>query len=195
MEEVEEPSLKNQVNKLIFMKYWPVPNSYSNNIPFKGSHGSFWENREDRFHCGIDIYAPVGSNVISVDDGIVLETGIFTTPKVVKYWNETKFILIKNQDGLICKYAELEDVLLKTKDIVKAGQLIGHLGTVLNVEKINFNSPKYIQKIKEKNTLSMLHFELYISKPDKSNKYLGGNWFGTNKPKNLLNPDNYLKYK
>ena len=187
--------MKNQVNKLIIMRYWPVPNSYSKNIPINGSSGSFWENRGDRYHCGIDTYAPFGSKVLSVDEGIVLETGIFTTPRVVKYWNETKFILIKNQDGLICKYAELENILFKTKDIVKAGQLIGHIGTVLNVEKKNFNSPKYIQKIKKKKTLSMLHFELYSSKPDKSNKYLGGNWFGTNKPKKLLNPNNYLIYK
>lgn len=195
MEEVEEPSLKNQVNKLVVMKYWPVPNSYSKNIPFNGSHGSFWEDRGDRHHCGIDIYAPFGSKVLSIDKGIVLETGIFTTPKAVKYWNETKYILIKNQDGLIFKYAELENILFKTKDIVSAGQVIGYVGTVLNSEKINSNSPKYIQRINEENNLSMLHFEVYSSKPIKSKKYLGGNWFGTNNPKNLLDPSKCLIYK
>lgn len=39
----------------------------------------------------------------------------------------------------------------------------------------------------------MLHFEVYSSIPNKNNKYLGGNWFDDNKPKNLLNPKNYLK--
>ena len=100
------------------MRYWPVPESYSKIIPKNKSPGSFWENRQDRFHCGIDIYAPDGSKVISIDDGNVLETGIFTAHELIPYWNETKFVLIKNQDGIICKYSELKDAVVKTNDIV-----------------------------------------------------------------------------
>ena len=174
------------------MKYWPVPDSYFKKIPAKGSPGSFWENRGDRFHCGIDIYAPAGSEVVSIDDGIVLESGIFTNPNVVSYWNETKFILIKNQDDVICKYAELEEVIIKTNEVIKAGQSIGYVGTVLNVEKIKSVSPKYIREIKNNKNLSMLHFEVYRSKPNVTNKYLGGNWFGNKKPRNLVDPTIFL---
>jgi murein DD-endopeptidase MepM/ murein hydrolase activator NlpD len=175
------------------MKYWPVPNSYSKHIPKKDTQGSFWEERDDRYHCGIDIYAPAGSKVISVSDGSVIETGIFTDKKIIPYWNKTKYIIIKNQDGFYCKYAELNDLVLKEKDIVQAGQLIGHLGFVLNIKKITEKSPLYIQKIKNSNNPSMLHFEVYNSIPLKNKKYLGGNCFGNNKPENLINPECYLK--
>ena len=185
--------MKNQVSKLIKTKYWPVPDSYSKSIPNKFSPGAFWEDRGDRFHCGIDIYAPAGSKVISVDNGIVLETGIFTTPKKVNYWNVTKYVIIKNQDGFYCKYAELEDIVVKEEESVRAGQFIGIIGTVLNLKKITNNSPAYIQEIKRNNNQSMLHFELYDSKPFEYKNYLGGNWFGIKKPKNLLNPEDKFK--
>ena len=43
-------------------------------------------------------------------------------------------------------FPEVKDVVVKTNDIVKGGQLIGHVETVLNVEKINSTSPKYIKR-------------------------------------------------
>jgi len=175
------------------MKYWPVPDSYLKILPKDGSPGSFWENRGDRFHCGVDIYAPYNSNVISIDKGMVIKTGIFTSPKKVEYWNETKYVIIKNQDGFYCKYAELRDLFVKKKESVDAGQLIAIVGTVLNIRKIKNTSPTYVQKLKDRGNNSMLHFELYSSQPFDSTKYLGGNWFGNNKLKNLLNPEIELK--
>jgi hypothetical protein len=53
------------------MVQWPVPESYSQRIPFPPSPGSFWENRDDRHHCGVDIYAPCGSVVVAVESGEV----------------------------------------------------------------------------------------------------------------------------
>ena len=174
------------------MKYWPVPNSYSKNIPTAASPGSFWENRGDRHHCGVDIYASEGSDVLSVEDGIVLEVDVFTSPEKIPYWNTTYYVLIKNKSGLICKYAELGDVKVKEDESVKAGHLIGHVGLVLNSKKINKTSPLYIQKINKNQKHSMLHFELYNNKPKSSKKYLGGNCFEDKKPDNLLDPTNYL---
>ena len=66
------------------MKHWPVPNSFSNKIPVQGTSGSFWENRGDRHHCGIDIYAPANSEVLSITDGMVMDVGIFTTSDKMK---------------------------------------------------------------------------------------------------------------
>ena len=174
------------------MKYWPVSNSYSKKIPNKGTQGSFWEDRGDRRHCGIDIYAPTGSEVISIDDGTVIDIGIFTSTDIIPYWNKTKFILIKNKDGFVFKYAELERTTIKINEFVKGGQLIGYVGTVLNFDKITSKSPQYIQEIKKKSNSSMLHLELYRLKPKITKKYLGGNWFGNKKPDNLLNPYSYL---
>lgn len=175
------------------MKYWPVPNSYSKEIPAAGLPGSFWEDRRDRHHCGIDIYAPEGSEVLSIEDGKIISIGIFTSPGVISYWNTTYYILMKNINGFICKYAELGSVFVGKGDSVKAGQLIGCVGKVLNDSKIDDNAPLYIKNIKNNMNYSMLHFELFDSIPKQSKYYLGGNWFEGAKPKNLLNPTDYLQ--
>ena len=174
------------------MKNWPVPNSYSKKPPTKGKPGSFWENRGDRRHCGIDIYAPARSKVISIDDGFVIGEGSFTSTKIIPYWNETKFILVKNRDGFVYKYAELDEIIVKLNEFVKGGKIIGFVGTVLNLEKITRKSPRYIQEIKKNSNSSMLHLEVYSSKPRIRKEYLGGNWFGNKKPDNLLDPNFHL---
>jgi murein DD-endopeptidase MepM/ murein hydrolase activator NlpD len=172
------------------MNCWPVPNSYSKKIPLNGNPGSFWEYRGDRFHTGIDIYAPEGSKVLSVDEGKVIETGEFTSPKIIPYWNKTYYILIKNKNGLFYKYAELSDIVVTKETIVKTDELIGHIGLVLNTDQITLRSPQYIQRLNNHNKHSMLHFEVYSSMPKQTKKYLGGNWLGSQKPKNLLDPTN-----
>jgi len=174
------------------MKYWPVPKSHSKNLPVSGVPGSFWENRGDRHHCGVDIYAPEGSDVLSVEDGEVIDIDIFTSPDKIPYWNTTYHVLLKNKTGFVCKYAELRDILVKKGMVVKAGELIGHVGLVLNTDQISKQSPQYIQRLNNNNKQSMLHFELYISEPNNHEYYSGGNWFGAIKPKNLLDPTNYL---
>ena len=175
------------------MKIWPVTDSCYKKLPKTGASGSFWEDRKDRYHCGIDIYAPADSDVLSVEDGQIIDIGKFTSPKKVSYWNATYYILIKSKSEFFCKYAELADVSIKIDKYVKAGQLIGHVGQVLNKDKITKKSPSYIRKISKKSNYSMLHFELYKNNPIKSKKYLGGNWFNKNKPDNLLDPLEYLK--
>lgn len=175
------------------MKIWPIPNSYSNKIPALNSPGSFWENREDRYHCGIDIYAPDGSEVVSTEGGKVVDIGIFTSPEILSYWNLTKYVTIKIKNNFFLKYAELSEVIININQLLKPGQLIGYLGTVLNFKKITKESPRYIQKIKSENKPSMLHLEVYSSKPVENKNYLGGNWFGKIKSENLLDPTDYLK--
>lgn len=174
------------------MKYWPVPKSYSKNIPNNNSPGSFWENRGDRYHCGVDIYAPLGSDVIAVENGEVFDVGLFTSPLLLPHWNTTYYILIKNITGYICKYAELRDVNINVADQINSGQLIGHVGQVLKRQSITQESPAYIKELLKKNNLSMLHFELFKASPIRSNDYLGGNWYGSKKPRYLLNPTSYL---
>ena len=174
------------------MKYWPVPNSYSKNIPANESPGSFWEDRGDRHHCGIDIYAPKGSDVIAIENGKVIDIGLFTSPLETPYWNTTYYILIKNITGYICKYAELKDLNVHINEKVNSGQLIGHVGQVLNSQSITEESPFYIKKLLKNGKLSMLHLELLKAPSIDSKKYLGGNWYGSKIPKYLVNPMPYL---
>ena len=172
---------------------WPVPNSYCNIIPSDGTPGSFWENRFDRCHCGVDIYAPPSSDVVSIEGGRVIGTGVFTSPLKVPYWNVTYDVLVETDSGLLCRYAELGFVAVNTGDFVKAGQLVGNVGLVLDTCKITETSPPYIRKIKENGSPSMLHFELWDAQVVDSDNYLGGNWFGAGKPQKLLDPTAYLE--
>ena len=174
------------------MKYWPVPNSYSKKVPIKGAPGSFWEDRGDRRHCGIDIYAPKGSDVLSIDDGKVIDIGVFTSPKINPYWNLTKYIIIQIQEDLFYKYAELEDVTVNVGQITKAGQKIGHISSVLKLNKISDKDPKYIQEIKKNKNNSMLHFEVLKAIKTSTLNYKGGNWFGCKRPTNFLDPTIYF---
>lgn len=161
-------------------------------IPQKGEAGSFWEDRGDRFHCGIDLYAPENTEVLSIEEGIVSETGLMTSPEILPYWNPTYYVTIKNNSGTFCKYGELAEYTVQKGDHVDSGQLVGYVGMVLNCAKIDESSPPYIRKLKNKNP-SMLHFELWKDKPITSHRnYLGGNWFSEEKPENLVDPTEYL---
>lgn len=175
------------------MRFWPVPHSAFSDLPKDGQHGSFWEDRIDRHHAGIDIYAASGCDVVAVESGTVMSVGVFTTPETRPYWNTTYSIVIEGDSGLFMRYAELANVLVMNNDRVAAGQCIGQVGLVLNKDKINESSPVYIQELKKADLPSMLHFELYRSMPGDGPDYLGGNYFTENKPDGLLDPATILR--
>jgi murein DD-endopeptidase MepM/ murein hydrolase activator NlpD len=162
-------------------------------IPQKGEAGSFWEDRGDRFHCGVDLYAPENTEVVSIEKGVVAETGVMTSPEILPYWNPTYYVIIEHERGLFCKYGELAGFTVREGDEIEPGRLIGYVGMVLNSSKIDESCPLYIRKLKDKNP-SMLHFELWKKLPVATHRnYLGGNWFGEEKPENLVDPTGYLE--
>ncbi len=174
-------------NEEISMPTWPLKTRQST-LPTTNTPGSFWEDRKDRRHCGIDLYAEQGADVMAIESGKVIATGIMTAPEFIHYWNVTHYVIIKNQDGTFWKYGEMEEIFVKKGELITEGQLLGQVGLVLNSSKINEDSPLYIQKLKHKNP-SMLHLELFSSNPiAEHKKYLGGNWFEKQRPKNLLDP-------
>ena len=176
-------AIANNVTRL-----WPVPESYSKVVPGQGQPGSFWEDRQDRRHCGIDIYALHGAQVIAMESGSVLDTGVFTEKSIVHYWHKTYFVTIKSSNGLIYKYAELENLFSKKGEMVSSGDVIGRVGTVLNIAAVSEKDPPYIQALKRGCHNSMLHLEMYQNLPVEYENYLGGNLFNEFKPPNLLNP-------
>ncbi|MEN6293842.1 MAG: M23 family metallopeptidase [Methanobacterium sp.] len=162
-------------------------------VPQKGDAGSFWENRGDRYHCGVDLYAPENTEVVSIERGVVAETGLMTSPEILPYWNPTYYVVIEQSRGLFCKYGELAGFTVKKGDEIEPGSLIGHLGMVLNSEKIDDSCPLYIHKLKNKNP-SILHFEVWRNEPISAQRnYLGGNWFAEEMPENLIDPTGYLE--
>jgi len=167
---------------------WPLKlESNKRFLPKKGP-GSFWENRKDRYHCGIDLYATEGTTVCSIADGIVIDAGVFTDASRCRYWNKTFYVLIAHDNNYLIKYAEMGSICVDVGDEVKNGMEIGKVGLVLNTQKINVKDPIYIQALALDNP-SMLHVELYKKNAlIEHDQYLGGNWFGSIKPNQLLNP-------
>lgn len=174
------------------MKVWPVPDSYTKDIPRSGQQGSFWEDRGDRFHCGIDIYAPAGSEVLAIQNGRVIDIGIFTNSDESAYWNKTYFLIVKTPQNIIYKYAELAEVIVQIGDYVSAGQVIGKLGEVINPEEANHTTPYYIHELLHQDKTSMLHLETYTAPITEVRPYQNGNYFGPSKPYSILDPSLFL---
>ncbi len=171
----------------IIMKHWPLPETTPKILPENGKQGSFWEDRGDRHHAGIDLYAPPGTPVFAIENGTILSVDCFTSPDKVDYWNVTYSILIQNEDGQVVRYAELGQADVCTGESILAGQKIGTVGLVLNFAKIGEKAPGYIQRLKTTGSPSMLHLEYHTTAP-KEEHYLGGNYFLTQKPDHLLDP-------
>ena len=160
-------------------------------IPVSGQ-GSFWEDRGDRRHCGIDIYAQKGDEIYAITDGEVIAVEVMTHPDLVHYWNITYQIVVKSDDFYI-KYGEIESPQVEVGDLVKEGQVVAKVGQVLDGDKIGENDPVYVQKLKHGKN-AMLHLECWRKDPVTSHeKYLGGNWFEEQMPEDLMNPEFLLK--
>lgn len=171
---------------------WPIPGDLQRAVPQRGTPGSFMEDRSDRRHCGVDLYAPTGLEVVSIDDSVVVEAGRFSGPDIVSYWKETFYVIVEEDGGRFVKYAELEAVEVRVGERVRSGQRLGRVGSVLDPGKIDDDSPAYIRRLKEVGAVSMLHLELYSSRPEPSDLYRGGNWFGAGKPHGLIDPTRRL---
>ena len=173
------------------MKHYPLPEKYRFNK--SQNSGLFYENRKDRFHCGVDVYAPRKTPVYAVDDGVIISTSTFTNPDQNEYWNVTFEIVLFDGKKFYYRYAELDEILVKKSDHITAGQKIGLVGQVLNPLKIKENHPEYIKQLIKNNKVSMLHFEMYTCNPINSDHYQGGNWFSGGKPRGLIDPTKHLE--
>lgn len=155
-------------------------------IPVKGQ-GSFWENRGDRFHCGIDLYSEKGEQIYALNDGLVVAVEIMTHPDKAHYWNITYQVVVKS-DTYYIKYGEVINPTVIVGDYIRKGQAVASVGQVLDAGKIKKSDPEYIQKLKYGKN-AMLHLECWKKDPViVHDKYLGGNWFDIHKPINLMNP-------
>lgn len=146
-------------------------------IPEYPHPGSFGYIRKNHTHEGVDLYANEGDAVYAMEDGVVTKIIPFTGEIANSpWWNNTYSILVKHH-AFSLNYGELIPVEnLKDGDIVKAGDIIGHIRTVLLIDK---GRP-----------MAMLHLEMY----DKDTSEPITEWtLGSEKPKNLMNPTDMLK--
>jgi hypothetical protein len=168
-------------------RHWPLP-GIDRVLPGGGTPGSFWEDRGDRSHAGIDLYAPAGSPVVAIEDGLVTWVTVFTSPDRVPYWNRTLEVTIAHASRIFCRYAELGDVTVDRGTRVRGGDVIGHVGEVLNLSLIGEGAPPYVRALKDRGHGSMLHLEAYSVLPGLTPEYLGGNWFSRKRPAHVLDP-------
>lgn len=146
-------------------------------IPVSPHPGSFGYVRKNHIHEGVDLYAEEGDAVIAIEDGKVLKIIPFTgeitnTP----WWNNTYAIFIEH-NGYILNYGELIPTeQLKEGDSIKAGQVIGHIRTVLLKDK---GRP-----------MAMLHLEMYKTTATSP----VSEWpLNTEQPEHLIDPTPLLK--
>jgi len=168
------------------MRVWPLAGFRKGAVPRTGP-GSFWEDRGDRRHCGVDLYAPQGTAVLAMDEGEVVRVGVMTSPRRNPYWNMTRYVVLRHGPVFV-KYGELGRVDVRTGEKILSGRKIGEVGLVLDKDRIRPDSPLYIRRLGRRNP-SMLHLEFYREKPAvRGRHYLGGNWFAEGRPAGLLDP-------
>jgi len=149
-------------------RFWPVPNSYTKRVPRSGLR-AFGAKRENSLrHSGVDIYAPNGSAVVAIEDGVVVKTGQFTGAPESPQWLKTYFMMIQSANGKLIVYGETRKPKLRPRKRVQAGQIVGHIARVRGIDVTGKGS-------------NMLHLEVY-----KHGQRLPTDWRGK-KPSRLLN--------
>ncbi len=145
-------------------------------LPIKDHPGSFAYVRKNHIHEGIDFYCEENDPVYALEDGLIVDIKVFTGEKVGSpWWNETEAVFVQHQDFCI-NYGEiLSNKDLKIGDIIRAGDLIGNVKTVLKKDK---GRP-----------MNMVHIEMY----EKHIKTSVDSWnLNSLKPNGLLDPTNYF---
>lgn len=144
----------------------------------------FGAKRKHDIHTGIDIYVPEHTEVYSLIAGKVVNIEWFTGIKSIPptpWWEDTQAIWVEDMSinpGYVLVYGEI-----KVNEKIAIGDFVDQ-DTVLGTIK------KVLKKDKGINPTTMLHLELYESKPKETAIWL----LDQEKPKGLLNPLNEMKY-
>lgn len=115
----------------------PAAQEYSVNSAW-GSRISPITGTSIEYHNGIDLYAPEGTDVYSIFNGRVLESG--------DNWALGKYVRIQHGSGVVSVYGHLSQLVVRTGDYVTQYQKIGESGNTGN-----------------RTTGAHLHFGLFIN--------------------------------
>ena len=174
------------------MKTWPLPNSFEEIIPKKGNEGAFWQERAGFFNCGVDIFGPEGSEVVAIDEGVVIDIGKFSSADESNYLNTTFYVIVRTIEKINYKYAELGDAIVEVGQRIKTGEIIGRLRKMVNPEMFDENTPFSVRESNFNLQSAKLHLELYKAPMMEVRPYDKGLFMGEEKPKSLLDPNVYL---
>lgn len=96
--------------------------------------GAFGVVRKNHTHEGIDLYAPQGTSVTAVEDGVVVVVEPFTGPEAGSpWWMDTQCVMVEGPSGVVV-YGEISATVL-VGDRVVAGDCIGMVSRVLPKNK------------------------------------------------------------
>lgn len=148
-------------------------------IPLTNSNhpGSFLFKRKNHIHEGIDLYVKEDTEVLAIENGKIIDIGIFTGEEVNSpWWNTTQYISILVNDKYVYLYGELEVYTnLKINDIIQKSTPLGKIKPVL-------------KEFKNNRPINMLHFEVYdYNKYKGPGEYINQNEFGLLDPLTIIN--------
>ena len=85
-------------------------------------------NYRGKFHNGVDFGAPIGTEVFSVEDGVVINVGDQDTYRGCRKAGYGRFIVVKHDNGLTTLYGHLSKYIVQIGQKVTRGQVIGYVG-------------------------------------------------------------------
>jgi murein DD-endopeptidase MepM/ murein hydrolase activator NlpD len=132
-----------------------------------GSHSYGSKRKSGRLHAGIDLYAPRGSEVYSIQDGIISRISLFY---------EGSYAIEIMHNSCIFRYCEIKPLAtLQDGYQISAGEIIGHISPLTST------------------ALTMLHLEQYHDvKAIGALTQIGVNRY--QRRSDLINPEKYLKW-
>lgn len=124
-------------------------------------------------HQGVDLYAPKGTPILAISDGVAVKVKTTVGPSNGKKTGAGRNVVIQHPGGIWSWYMHLDTVKIKQGQQVKAGQQIGTLGNSM-FSDITMKSPAH------------LHFEILNKYPPGGEPKGGG-------IQHRLNPQAFLE--
>lgn len=129
----EVEAIEKELRSKIDPSLLPIPRPGVLSWPLTGILSQGYGNTEfakngyrGKFHNGIDIAAPLGTEIAAAENGKVVATG--DQDQYCRRGAYGKFIVIEHENNLTTLYAHLSRIVVQKGDVVSRGQLIGYVG-------------------------------------------------------------------
>jgi|GEM_PF-216057 len=84
--------------------------------------------KQQDFHAGIDLAAPVGSEVYAPADGYVSFADRYPLRRSVAWWRYGNLVVLRHGDRFVTLYGHLDEIRVRRKQKVRQGELLGTVG-------------------------------------------------------------------
>lgn len=131
-EEIEK--IESELRSKIDPSLLPIPRPGVLAMPVKGilsqNYGRtpYSKYYKGDFHNGIDIGAPIGTEIWAAENGRVVGVGNQDAYAACRGGAYGKFVVVEHENNLVTLYAHLSGFAAQQGDIIKRGQVIGYVG-------------------------------------------------------------------